>query len=183
MVLGRAESLTVASLLGLRRTLLSNGSLVPNLYVCRHFSVLLCTISLLIGNVAGWMHLGCVPSSSCCVQSDVDLADESRQHACCHHSHRHRATQQDSGQHQKYDVADFFAADSLPAQPGCPDEHDSKRCSICQSFFAARNGASICQPATVDCDVAVEFVTGFEYLADYRDPFWHSISVRGPPQV
>ena len=80
-------------------------------------------------------------------------------------------------------MAELFAADSLPAQSGCPEEHDSKRCSVCQSFFAARNGAIIYQPATVDYDLAVEFVTGVEYLADYRDPFWHSISVRGPPQV
>ncbi|MGI9471901.1 MAG: DUF2946 family protein [Rubripirellula sp.] len=130
----------------------------------RYASRLICLLtiaSLLVGNVAGWVHVG-----HHCGGGHHEVQQKVDQHqGCCHH-HCH----QDDEQHE-------------PDQPHGDHEHDPDTCSICQSFFAFRLGLpTVAQPdqwqpaetadfCLVVSDVAVEKV------------FLSALSSRGPPRV
>ncbi len=158
---------------------------VWTLYVSRHLCAHLCIASLLIGNVAGWMHLGCVESaSSCCVHSDSKVTvTEARRHSCCHHSHGHSTSHAHSAG-LRQDTNQRLPADNAnPAEQGCPDDHDSDRCSICQSFFASRHAAFIVQLPLFGTDHQPRRVVIHPSRWQLQQTVWNGISVRGPPRV
>jgi len=147
------------------------------LFAFRNLPACLCIASLLFSNVAGWLHIGCVESTAgFSVETSSSVANSSReQTVCCKHvhvgdsSHRHSPNE---------------TSDSQPTRghDKCPRDHDSERCSICQSFFSLRNAsgtASLLPTVTSD---AVEIATLITVCVGERTILTDSISVRGPPR-
>ncbi|MGB7329084.1 MAG: hypothetical protein WBD31_29660 [Rubripirellula sp.] len=150
----------------------------------RTLTVYITLVALLLGNAAGWVHVGCShQASSCCAvdsggsRKAASLRTSSKEpvgHACCHH-------RQDGSCHSKAtaDTADSGTSDSsLPAEP-----HDSDGCAVCQSFFASRNAVTL-----VDSVLAIERLAVSRkvvFLDDVIAPNHQSPShtVRGPPSV
>ena len=151
------------------------------LYAFRQFAAFLCIGSLLFSNVAGWMHVGCVDKTAeCCASSSTELADcQNQQATCCNHSHgEHRAYQHDGTTSHKSEDSN-----SLPVNDDCSHEHDSDRCSICQSFFSLRNGAVTSGLVITDFGDTAEIISCSPVRSCQRVLFDDSISVRGPPRV
>jgi len=148
------------------------------LFAYRQFPAFLCITSLLVGNMMGWLHVGCVDSvKSCHELTDSKLADVGvRQHGCCHHAHEeHRS----DGKEDKEDSQPVSS--SFPDE--CPQEHDSESCSICQSFFSLRTAAFSAEPALNVCSDVPEFTNFLAVCPASDTSLPASISVRGPPQV
>src|SRR6056297_21470 len=104
-----------------------NFWLLSTLYVSRHLCAYLCIGSLLIGNAAGWLHLGCVESASpCCVEPDVDVAiAESGHRGCCHHSgDAPENQQQHSGPLDQDDNSEGSSEDAVPGKHDCPEHEE-----------------------------------------------------------
>lgn len=152
----------------------------------RILTVYLTLAALLIGNVAGWVHVGCSShgaagqTAGCCspglTTDSQTLAKKGRVNACCQHGACSASTAA-KAQHE-----DTAAQQTDP--PEAPaEEHDSDCCSICQNFFESR------QAVVLASDVAyVELlVTGHEVvLVDdvfAPNPLLRRHTVRGPPSV
>ena len=160
------------------------------MFIPRHLVACVCITSLLISNVAGWMHLGCVESaSSCCTPrcSDIAVADAAHS-ACCGHSHGHCRSRASSSQrrpstNEATSGGDSIPAGSIPRDRGTPHEHDSDGCSICQSFFVSRTAASLDHTPVPTADEPRPFVVRFPQRVFPHNVFSDSISVRGPPRA
>ena len=155
------------------------------LYAFRHSSACLCIASLLISNVAGWLHVGCVGSTgSCCTAPRPTVSDsEAEATTCCNHSHGDQGSCQAEDQHPETASGGSCHSDSAPCQNDGPDEHDSERCSICQSFFSLRNGFVTSAPVITDFGDAGEIISLNPVRVCHRTILDDSISVRGPPRV
>ncbi|QEF99159.1 hypothetical protein Mal15_32190 [Stieleria maiorica] len=154
------------------------------LFLLRHSCVYLCIASLLIGNLAGWTHVGCVEANhACCQRIEVEATrPESPRHACCHHSHA------DGASHAHHSSSSCTTERTPEAHTdgsdhGCPDGHDSDRCSVCQSFFASRHAAFIVQPTALAPEISVQTSVHVRKTVRAVERLCRSISVRGPPRV
>jgi hypothetical protein len=160
---------------------------------------LLALASLLFGNVAGWVHVGChqheqgiqcchdlsLGHSHCCDHQTDDSGQD-----CCHSDDSLMPPMESlaslvvsvSSQHGEQWPNELAANEQNPGEPA-PCEHDSQRCSICQSFFASRtaivlpNVSVVFQPADFSRELIAETVpwVGSVDLS--------GLSVRGPPQA
>ena len=148
------------------------------LFSFRHLPACLCIASLLFSNVAGWLHIGCVGSNAgCCVQTDLGTSDtEPHQTRCCSH------TQNGNGSHQHVSN-EPSKANSTPAQGDPPHQHDSERCSICQSFFSLRNASVVPATCLAVFSAAPETAAFITVRFPERTLLAASISVRGPPRA
>ena len=148
--------------------------------------------ALLLSNVAGWVHIGCVHSAdSCCTTQAAQLPVSAQlsfsaqlpevqgtgHSSCgCGHHHHHHSSTGSSEPAQASESTD--AADELPIHG---DDHDHDRCSICQSFFASRTCVVI-----ADCVQVAELVVcevnalPIDSVHEFQSAY-DSISVRGPP--
>ena len=150
----------------------------------RQTTALLCVASLLLGNVAGWMHVGCAgvadhtKAAVACASSDrAALHTGVGTHQCCYHStERLNASEQAR-------ASDPIQDAPSPIEHHCPIEHDTDRCSICQNFFTSRDTATIAEPTLVEFQQLVEFSlpTPGQLLAVSRR--CRNIFTRGPPSV
>ncbi|WP_148080306.1 hypothetical protein [Roseimaritima ulvae] len=140
---------------------------------------------MLIGNCAGWLHIGCVDSAtSCCTGPVADSAsDSSHLTACCAHSHCHTEADQASRHATESDAGEATASDSAPGEHPGSQPHDSDHCSICQSFSATRNAAFIVQLPIAGCVHQTHFAPIIPDSVSARSLLGDSISVRGPPRV
>lgn len=166
--------------------------LVPTLNPLRKSCVFLCVAALLLGNAAGWVHVGCVHSpTACCSHSDSgNTASVAPPVACCSHSHaHHHEHSHDSPSASTTSCSGEKTAPSRETQKGSSDpsefpaEHDHERCSVCQSFFASRDGMLTCIDVPAHFAVASEFSTATSEPTRSADLLRTSISVRGPPQI
>ncbi|WP_145302067.1 hypothetical protein [Crateriforma conspicua] len=162
----------------------------------------LTVLLLLIGNFAGWLHVGCVSSSHCecvgetelCCSGDVHggqvhVAAGTRHHTsghtaeCCDHGHPADAQQCQlpPGELTPEMLADAADAPSGDSSPG--KSHDSDRCSVCQNFYTARHAAPVVIAAVCfgTIDVALDEIWVDVCLP--REVSLSSISLRGPPRV
>ena len=155
------------------------------LYAFRHSSACLCIASLLFSNVAGWLHVGCVESAgSCCTALRTNVSNtEADVTTCCNHSHGDQGSCQNENQHPEIASGEAPHSGSTPCQNDGPDEHDSERCSICQSFFSLRNGFVAAAPMITDFGDAAEIISQSPVSTCHRIINHDSISVRGPPRV
>ena len=144
----------------------------------------LCIAALLISNVVGWAHFGCVQTaSSCCLQSDTKApVGKVRSESGCHHScgtsqdHRH------AGKDDQETDGQLPTNQSDSTNHDCPEKHDSDRCSICQSFFASRNAAFTMQAVAVSADDQPQLAVLFPGHVRLQECRYGGISVRGPPR-
>ena len=140
--------------------------------------------AMLLGNAAGWVHVGCM-HSPCSVQVSVDLAgtgeasesQSRRSHLACSHACRHPGSESAA----KPDCDDRGSSDSSSTDE--PHRHDSDRCSICQQFFTTRHVAvSLVPPSCIPAEAISQWLPGPE--TDLFCPgSTGSVSVRGPPSA
>jgi hypothetical protein len=168
---------------------------------------LLAFASLLFGNVAGWVHVGChhhgliqqccqnlsIWDSHCC-EGCQDHTDQS--HQGCRHVRVALSPSLDSNDAFVKAVAagQVVAENSggtqigqetgvpTPGQP-MPCERDSQRCSICQSFFTTRT--AIVPSSAVVVSQPTDFSTQLipdtlQWIASVE---LTGLSVRGPPRA
>ncbi|TWU65480.1 hypothetical protein V7x_10270 [Crateriforma conspicua] len=159
----------------------------------------LTVLLLLIGNFAGWVHVGCVSSSHCMCIGETELccSDDGHGHGtalgghhasghasdCCHHGHPPDVDQcqlppGELTPDMLADAADEPSGDSSPAK-----SHDSDRCSVCQNFYTARNAAPVVVAAVCFGTIGVALDEIWVDVCLPRDVSLSSISLRGPPQV
>ncbi|WP_145349816.1 hypothetical protein [Roseimaritima multifibrata] len=146
----------------------------------RILTVYLTLAALLFGNVTGWVHVGCSSHpAGCCSTNAVNPGETSTgehgSHSCCHHNHGDTC-QADALAHtdkpdEKHD----------PAQP--TEEHDSDRCSICQSFFASRHAIMLADAVVCMERLAVGRELAFIDDLIAQSHLSRSHTVRGPPSV
>ena len=155
------------------------------LYAFRHSTACLCIASLLFSNVAGWLHVGCADSAgSCCAIPATKEADsEASATPCCNHSHGNHGSCEGEHPHQETASGGSCDSDSTPCQNDGSDEHDSERCSICQSFFSLRNGFVTAAPVITGSGETAEIISRDPVRGCLRIILDDSISVRGPPRV
>ncbi len=101
-----------------------NRPLIP----LRTLTTYLVLVALLFSNVAGLVHVGCADSPVACQQSTDDHAET--KHHCCHHSHCASTTEREDHSER-------------PQSSSPCDQHDSDRCSVCQTFFATRHAVPV----------------------------------------
>ena len=147
-------------------------------FAFRHLPAFLCIASLLFSNVAGWLHIGCVDSTTgFCVETSSHVADSRpEQTGCCKHAHVGDTSQRRSPNE---------TSDSQPTRghDECPRDHDSERCSICQSFFSLRNASGTALPLPTMTSDAVGTIASLTVCVGERTILSDSISVRGPPRA
>mgnify|MGYP000290352290 FL=1 len=148
------------------------------LFAFRHLPACLCIASLLFSNVAGWLHIGCVDSTAgSCVETSSSVANSRReQTGCCKHAH----VGDSSHRHSPNETSD---SQPTRGHDECPRDHDSERCSICQSFFSLRNASGNASPLPTVTSDAVEIAAFITVCVGERTILSDSISVRGPPRV
>ncbi|XZE55744.1 hypothetical protein SH139x_001768 [Planctomycetaceae bacterium SH139] len=105
----------------------------------RQATPLLALLALLLGNVAGWVHVG----QHAVLSAGHSLADDRSQDAdqavregnCCQHS-----VAKPCGSNADAPASDAPASDApANAAPPCGDhEHDADECATCQHFYQAR---------------------------------------------
>ncbi len=84
-------------------------------------------LGLLVGNLGGILHIGCVTSSDTVPEGCAEIV-ETAQRGCCFHHQR----SSDCGGDQ--------AGNPRTRDQGIPPaEHDSDACSICQTFLSLRH--------------------------------------------
>ncbi|MGB1925511.1 MAG: hypothetical protein ACPHL6_03220 [Rubripirellula sp.] len=136
----------------------------------------LCLIALLLSNVAGWVHLGCVETAQNChtldsakVEQQVTAGD-----GCCHHHH---------GQPHSSESSSASDRESHPSDHGHSPDHDSQQCHICQSFLTLRQAVSL--PVVEANTVETPSTRILVYSSAERavSAIGNSISVRGPPKA
>jgi hypothetical protein len=140
------------------------NSTLPSL---RTLPILAMLASLLLGNVAGIVHLGCGESNGYREGSAI----QTQAHACgCH---RLCASPNDSSE------------ESPQPSPAVPhdSEHDSDHCGICQSFYVARFAVAAPVQATVWKPLLTERLFVDLHSQSVVPVFLHGLSVRGPPQA
>ncbi|WP_417750193.1 hypothetical protein [Rosistilla oblonga] len=146
---------------GVRCFLIIDG--LPTLASRRILTTYALLAALLLSNVAGWLHVGC------CHPSDLASADPAAAatHACgCqHHCH--------SGPTDEESDPDSDA----------PPEHDSDRCSVCQSFFASRFAAIANADTIVWTPLATERLRFRRDVVSIESLSLNGLSVRGPPSA
>ena len=146
--------------------------------------------ALLLGNVAGWVHVGGL--HSCCshpaAQISADTMDRAPQatlsaHAGdrsadhCHHRCCHHATDKSGPSDPSGDGASK-SANSTP-----PTQHDSDSCSVCQNFFSTRQAVVLWTTVAAGLTIAVSHDVVLADDVFVSDTLLSRHWVRGPPRA
>ncbi|MEM9644014.1 MAG: hypothetical protein AAF989_03380 [Planctomycetota bacterium] len=149
--------------------------------------------ALLVGNVAGWLHVGCTHNSSaCCLDdpcSDIACADiecaeikstevEASTSSCEHCDHHLASTP--SASLPPSDLAD---ANDSPSDAPLPADHDHDQCTICQGFLSTRHAVVATVSTQVHDVINVELAAGPIDSHCISQPTVGCTAIRGPPQV
>ena len=136
----------------------------------RNMVTYLTVASLLLGNVAGWVHLGCHSAIQCASVQNAPTPPF-HSHGECGHSHTHGHAQNTHEGHN----------DREPGKPGHSDEHDSDQCSICQGFYNSRDAVVLAEES-VDWHVDLIAIDRLQVgHVSYRRAYLSDCSARGPP--
>lgn len=123
----------------------------------RTFTASLALAALLLGNVAGWVHVGEHAHHSCggharhegLVQDStvnpLATVEQSRRGSCCcdHHHCESKSLAKKTATESVADSAERYllgATSHSHDAPPCQHDHDSQQCSVCQAIFACRDG-------------------------------------------
>jgi len=137
--------------------------------------------AMLLSNVAGWVHMGCVHSAchghvvtgvpvATTNGANAEGAEEVCQHSCCH-------------QTQHVAKSDFSGESGQPRDLPVPEPHDSDSCSVCQSFLTTRQAVEL--PASLFC-IPIPLVSSWIPEWNVAAPSHLDLdgeTVRGPPIV
>ena len=138
-----------------------------------------CIASLLYGNVAGLMHLGCVETAA---ESDVSHGCDPAAvpHGTCSH---HHATRGERATSPKPPTARANNNHPVHKSEHAPHQHHPDACGICKNFFTTRNAVPLTVAATLcGTEEMMEFCGNLSAAILTQKPCM-STSVRGPPQV
>lgn len=166
----------------------------------RHIAIT-AILAMLLGNMAGWVHVGCVHES--CTIGAAELASSSEtseqlvgrskgsgHHGCCHHSTgesaESKAADSCSGESDTPEHAPHDSEHSPHDPEHSPHDsehspHEPGQCSVCQGFFTTRQAcvATTVVPS-ISVEVACQWLPWPSTRVDCR-PQLDSTSVRGPP--
>jgi len=158
------------------------------LFWWRTFTTYLTLASLLVGNLAGWVHVGChdpwgggcciAPASLPAVEASDSKQPSDSGHACgCHLDHQRIDQQEDTE-----DTAREENRLPCPAGKSQPlPEHDSDGCTICQGFLASRQ-AFLVVAAWIDWSPTLSWEGPLVWSDPILDAFsLGGLFVRGPP--
>ncbi|WP_146516059.1 hypothetical protein [Rubripirellula amarantea] len=136
----------------------------------RPLTTCLLLVTLLLSNVAGWVHVGC-----CDASPDSSVASEQSEAttaSCCCHSHCHSR--------QPTDTTPPGESSTTP-QDSVP--HDSDSCHVCQNLFAFRHAILTTSPTMVWEPLAIPSERPELDEVSFEPIFLSGLSGRGPPSV
>lgn len=161
----------------------------------RPLTTCLVLASLLLSNVAAWVHVGCCetpadqPTSAWAAEAQVDpvqgiagkgiagkAAVESAS-CCCKRS---------CAAPSSTVAAPVATPDDSAGQPGAPShehEHDSDTCHVCQTFHASRHAVVVTGDAFVWMTATITRLRCHGDEEARVDLYRTELSVRGPPSV
>ena len=137
----------------------------------------LCLFALLFSNVAGWVHLGCVATTSGFQVREVSDLPKQLQSArgCCHH---HRLSEASPAK-------GHASSNKKPKRSGQDhrSNHDSQQCHICQSFLTLRQASHFLVSISPIVEApSIRFVTQ-PTENEVGSAIGNGISGRGPPKA
>ena len=166
------------------------------MFIQRRFVALIALVALLFGNAAGWVHVGChqhCHSNEChhvSVLGELFL-DKLLPGDCCAAHHHHGDDQHADHNHgpdpslpPDLNLDSLVVTDSPVESSDAPyghDPHEHDECSICQAFFASRDGI------VLPIELATFWLANVSTDAIVITHAWfgsvepNSTSVRGPP--
>lgn len=166
------------------------------MFIQRRFVALIALVALLFGNAAGWVHVGChhhCHSNEChhvSVLGELFL-DKLLPGDCCGAHHHHGDDQHADHNHgpdpslpPDLNLDSLVVTDSPVESSDAPyghDPHEHDECSICQAFFASRDGI------VLPIELATFWLANVSTDAIVITHAWfgsvepNSTSVRGPP--
>lgn len=136
----------------------------------RPLTTCLLLATMLLSNVAGWMHVGCCDPTT--HDSNVSRGSQPAAVSCCGHCHC------DLGRQSSEAPTDDS---STPKRESVP--HDSESCPVCQNLFASRHAILAAGPTAIWEPLAIGRVHPELHDVSIAPVFLSGLSVRGPPNA
>ncbi len=136
----------------------------------RPLTTYLLLATMLLSNVAGWVHVSC-----CHETADRSVASHSSETAavsCCSHCHCESERQTKAA-----------PADDSSTPQGESVPHDSESCHVCQNLFTSRHAILASSPTAVWEPLVICRVRPELDDVSVESIFRSGVSVRGPPNA